>query len=167
MKWVEQGVAPERIIATRIEDGKAVRKRPICAYPAQAAYKGSGDVNEAASFTCVTPDASSRPLTGSDMILIQSALRQRDDEAAESLKRSRANRPAAHQRAFQAAGRTCRVADVPPCARSPARGNRRTRPGVSPKLFQRRGDNVSVLQRQLGMGQQPLQRRDELFRVRS
>ena len=70
--------APEQIIATRIEDGKVVRQRPICAYPAQAAYKGSGDINDAASFTCVTPDASSRPLTASDMILIQSSLRQRD-----------------------------------------------------------------------------------------
>ena len=55
-----------------------VRQRPICAYPAQAAYKGSGDINDAANFTCVTPDASSRPLTTSDMILIQSSLRQRD-----------------------------------------------------------------------------------------
>jgi hypothetical protein len=35
MKWVEQGVAPERIIATRVEDGKVVRQRPICAYPAR------------------------------------------------------------------------------------------------------------------------------------
>jgi len=78
MKWVEQGAAPERIIASRIEDGKVVRQRPICAYPAQAAYKGSGDINDAANFTCVTPDASSRPLTTSDMVLIQSSLRQRD-----------------------------------------------------------------------------------------
>jgi feruloyl esterase len=78
MKWVEQGVAPERIIASRIEGGKVVRQRPICAYPAQAAYKGSGDIDDAASFTCVTPDASSRPLTASDMILIQGSLRQRE-----------------------------------------------------------------------------------------
>jgi feruloyl esterase len=78
MKWVEQDVAPERIIATRIEDGKVVRQRPICAYPAQAAYKGTGDINDAANFTCVTPDASSRPLTASDMVLIQSSLRQRE-----------------------------------------------------------------------------------------
>ena len=78
MKWVEQGVVPDRIIASRIEDGKVVRQRPICAYPAQAAYKGSGDINDAANFTCITPDASSRPLTTSDMILIQSSLRQRD-----------------------------------------------------------------------------------------
>jgi len=78
MKWVEQGVAPERIIATRVEGGKVVRQRPICAYPAQAAYKGSGDVDDAANFTCMTPEASSRPLTPVDMILIQSSLRQRE-----------------------------------------------------------------------------------------
>ena len=79
IKWVEQGVAPERIIATRVgSDGKVVRQRPVCAYPAQAAYKGSGDINDASNFTCVTPDASTRPLTASDMVLIQSSLRQRD-----------------------------------------------------------------------------------------
>jgi feruloyl esterase len=78
MKWVEQGVAPDRIIATRVEDGRVTRQRPVCAYPAQAAYKGSGDVNDAANFTCVMPDASTRTLTPSDMILIQSSLRQRD-----------------------------------------------------------------------------------------
>ncbi len=38
-----QGVAPERIIASRVEDGKVVHQRPICRYPAQAGHKGSGD----------------------------------------------------------------------------------------------------------------------------
>jgi feruloyl esterase len=90
MKWVEQGAAPERIIASRIEDGKVVRQRPICAYPAQAAYKGSGDINDAANFTCVTPDASSRPLDderhGPDPELAPAT----GHEAAESLAYSRA-----------------------------------------------------------------------------
>lgn len=78
MKWVEQGVAPERIIATRIEAGRVTRQRPLCAYPQQAAYKGAGDIDDAASFACVTPEASKRALAPSDMILIQGALRQRD-----------------------------------------------------------------------------------------
>jgi len=50
----------------------------VCAYPAEARYKGTGDVNDAASFTCVTPSASERPLEASDMVLIQNSLRQRD-----------------------------------------------------------------------------------------
>ena len=79
IKWVEQGVAPEKIVASRVgDDGKVVRQRPVCAYPAEARYKGTGDVNDAASFTCVTPSASERPLEASDMVLIQNSLRQRD-----------------------------------------------------------------------------------------
>lgn len=79
IKWVEQGVAPERIVASRVgTDGKLVRQRPVCAYPAEARYKGAGDVNDAASFSCVTPSVSERPLDATDMVLIQSSLRQRD-----------------------------------------------------------------------------------------
>ena len=79
IKWVEQGVAPERIIASRVgTDGKVVRQRPVCAYPAEARYKGAATSNDAASFNCVTPSASDRPLEASDMMLIQSSLRQRD-----------------------------------------------------------------------------------------
>lgn len=78
MKWVEQGVAPERINAVRVENGTVTRQRPICAYPAEPRYKGAGDVNDAASYACVTPDASTRPLTATDMILIQSSLKQRE-----------------------------------------------------------------------------------------
>jgi feruloyl esterase len=79
MKWVEQGVAPEKIVATQLgADGKVVRQRPVCAYPAEARYKGTGDVNVAANFQCVTPAASDRPLEANDMLLIQSSLRQRD-----------------------------------------------------------------------------------------
>src|SRR4029453_5677536 len=79
MKWVEQGVAPEKIVASRVgADGKVVRQRPVCAYPAEARYKGAGSVDAAASFDCVTPGMSERPLDGGDMLLIQSSLRQRD-----------------------------------------------------------------------------------------
>jgi hypothetical protein len=72
MKWVEQGVAPERIIATQLgADGKVVRQRPVCAYPAEARYKGTGDVNAAENFHCVTPSASIVRWTLA-MLLIQS-----------------------------------------------------------------------------------------------
>ncbi len=56
-QWVDQGIAPETVIAAKIEaDGKAAPKitmtRPLCSYPKAAKYKGSGDTNSAASFTC-------------------------------------------------------------------------------------------------------------------
>jgi len=47
---------PERLVATKYQDDdptKAViRTRPLCPYPQVATYKGSGDVNDAANFTC-------------------------------------------------------------------------------------------------------------------
>ena len=54
-RWVEQGVAPEQIAATKVVDGKAVRSRPLCAYPQVAAYKGKGSTDDAANFTCAAP----------------------------------------------------------------------------------------------------------------
>lgn len=57
-RWVETGVAPEQIIATKRQsaDAKspAVRTRPLCAYPQVAQYKGSGSTDDAANFACVT-----------------------------------------------------------------------------------------------------------------
>jgi hypothetical protein len=51
-RWVEQGIAPERIIATRRTAGKVERTRPLCAYPAIARYKGAGSTDDAANFEC-------------------------------------------------------------------------------------------------------------------
>ncbi len=57
-RWVEQGVAPDQIIAAKREtlDPKSpvIRTRPLCAYPQVARYKGSGSTDEAANFTCAT-----------------------------------------------------------------------------------------------------------------
>lgn len=56
-RWVEKGVAPEQIIATKrlSSDLKnpVTRSRPLCAYPKVARYKGSGSTDDAANFTCV------------------------------------------------------------------------------------------------------------------
>ena len=52
---MEKGVAPEQVIASRMVDGKAVRTRPLCPYPKVAKYKGSGSMDDAASFTCSNP----------------------------------------------------------------------------------------------------------------
>jgi feruloyl esterase len=51
--WVDRGTAPERIVASRVEDGRAVRTRPLCAWPLVARYAGTGSIEEAASFACV------------------------------------------------------------------------------------------------------------------
>jgi feruloyl esterase len=54
--WVERGTAPDRIVGTaRAQTPWPGRTRPLCAYPAQARYRGTGDVEDAASFVCEAP----------------------------------------------------------------------------------------------------------------
>ncbi|MGA3034747.1 MAG: tannase/feruloyl esterase family alpha/beta hydrolase [Terracidiphilus sp.] len=60
VNWVEKGSPLESVVATKYEAGpdgaaKAKFTRPLCAYPMVARYAGSGDVNSAANFACVTP----------------------------------------------------------------------------------------------------------------
>jgi len=55
VEWVEKGVAPDRILASRVAQGKTVRTRPLCPYPQVARYNGSGSIDEAANFTCRMP----------------------------------------------------------------------------------------------------------------
>jgi hypothetical protein len=50
--WVEKGIAPGTIIATKYDNGRVKMTRPLCPYPREAKYKGSGDTNDAANFTC-------------------------------------------------------------------------------------------------------------------
>lgn len=50
--WIETQVAPERIPASRVVDGQAVRTRPLCAYPRTAVYNGSGSTDDASNFVC-------------------------------------------------------------------------------------------------------------------
>lgn len=54
--WVTSGQAPERIEASKLEDGSVVRTHPLCAHPRVAVYDGEGDIDEAASFRCETPE---------------------------------------------------------------------------------------------------------------
>jgi hypothetical protein len=49
-RWVEKGVAPERIVAS--QKSPVARTRPLCAYPLTARYKGSGSTDDASNFTC-------------------------------------------------------------------------------------------------------------------
>jgi len=53
-QWVEKGVAPQRVIGTgrSADDPAKPLTRPLCPYPQVARYRGSGDVNDAANFSC-------------------------------------------------------------------------------------------------------------------
>jgi feruloyl esterase len=51
-QWVEQKKTPAQIVASHLTNGVADRTRPLCPYPAIAAYKGTGGTNDAANFTC-------------------------------------------------------------------------------------------------------------------
>jgi feruloyl esterase len=48
--WVEKGVAP----ATMLGKGKGLT-RPLCPYPQYAEYKGTGDLKDAANWSCKAP----------------------------------------------------------------------------------------------------------------
>lgn len=48
-QWVEDGDAPDQMIATHPQSG---RTRPLCQYPAVAVYDGSGSTDDAANFSC-------------------------------------------------------------------------------------------------------------------
>lgn len=50
--WVEKGKAPESIVAQQLEQGRAVRSRPLCPYPQVARYDGKGSKDDAGSFRC-------------------------------------------------------------------------------------------------------------------
>jgi feruloyl esterase len=56
VKWVEEGIAPDSIVASGRPGGVDVQ-RPVCPFPQVPRYRGSGDVNEAASFICAYPGA--------------------------------------------------------------------------------------------------------------
>ncbi|MDB6029738.1 MAG: faeB [Verrucomicrobiales bacterium] len=56
LRWVEQGKAPDKLIAEkRDEHGKIIRTRPLFPFPQVAKFKGSGSTDDAASFVGKTP----------------------------------------------------------------------------------------------------------------
>jgi hypothetical protein len=76
-RWVEKGVAPDRIIAANTntaspfpsgapfdprvaENFPTGGTRPICPFPQQTRYKGAGATNDAANFVCVSPGVSDK-----------------------------------------------------------------------------------------------------------
>ena len=58
--WVDGGRAPGTLEAVDINPENHERRRPMCVYPSWPRYKGSGDVNAAASFTCVAGEDASQ-----------------------------------------------------------------------------------------------------------
>jgi hypothetical protein len=58
--WVENGVPPKNLIASKLNPaGTVTFTRPLCPFPQWAKYTG-GDGNSASSFTCVKPDDDDR-----------------------------------------------------------------------------------------------------------
>jgi feruloyl esterase len=51
-QWVEQGQAPDRIVASHAIGGAVDRTRPLCPYPQVAVYSGTGSTDDAANFVC-------------------------------------------------------------------------------------------------------------------
>jgi feruloyl esterase len=49
-EWVEQGKAPDRIVASHATGGRVDRTRPLCPFPQVAVYSGEGSTDDAASF---------------------------------------------------------------------------------------------------------------------
>jgi feruloyl esterase len=51
-QWREHGTAPDQLIVDHFKDGKKVGTRLVCQYPQVATYRGSGDVESPASYSC-------------------------------------------------------------------------------------------------------------------
>jgi feruloyl esterase len=57
--WVRHNKAPTMLIGAHLgPDKKVDRTRLLCPFPQEASYRGTGDINDAASFVCAAP----RPL---------------------------------------------------------------------------------------------------------
>ena len=50
--WVENGQAPDEIVAAHQSNGVIDRSRPLCPYPEVAVYDGTGSSDEAENFSC-------------------------------------------------------------------------------------------------------------------
>jgi feruloyl esterase len=57
-KWVEKGVAPDSVPASHSTNNVVDRTMPLCPFPAQARYKGSGDVTDTSNWSCPQKDQS-------------------------------------------------------------------------------------------------------------
>ena len=53
--WAEHGKAPDAIPASTKPDSATPHSLPLCPYPQQARYSGSGAVTDAANWKCAVP----------------------------------------------------------------------------------------------------------------
>ena len=53
--WVENGIAPDSLKASKVVNGEVTRSRPLCVYPEVATYSGRGSTDEAENFYCAAP----------------------------------------------------------------------------------------------------------------
>ncbi len=53
--WVERGIAPQSMTASKVVDNEVIRTRPLCVHPEMATYNGSGDSDDATNFSCTAP----------------------------------------------------------------------------------------------------------------
>jgi len=64
--WVEDGVAPEQVIATKYVNDTPTQgvamTRPLCVFPKVPQYTGSGDPGDAANFTCAISRSRNNPM---------------------------------------------------------------------------------------------------------
>lgn len=63
--WVENGAAPDYVVASQNLGAGAVRTRKICKYPDEAVYAGAGSTDDQANFVCVTHAAEPADLAAS------------------------------------------------------------------------------------------------------
>jgi len=54
-QWADRGVAPDKVIASHITNGVVTRTRPLCPYPREAQWNGTGSTDDAANFVCGLP----------------------------------------------------------------------------------------------------------------
>ncbi|HUN86697.1 MAG TPA: tannase/feruloyl esterase family alpha/beta hydrolase [Terracidiphilus sp.] len=59
-QWVDAGTAPDEVIGAHVEEAggkmKVTMTRPLCTYPKEAHYKGTGNPKDAKSYTCAVPE---------------------------------------------------------------------------------------------------------------
>jgi hypothetical protein len=55
-QWVEQGIAPDQLIVSKVVNGVTSFTRPLCPYPELPCYSGAGDPTQASSFNCVADE---------------------------------------------------------------------------------------------------------------
>jgi len=48
-------VAPSKVLASHLTNGVVDRTRPLCPYPQEAQWTGTGSSDDAANFVCALP----------------------------------------------------------------------------------------------------------------